>query len=806
MKIWNTFFLWIIAFTASARPLGDISGIIKDSNNGPLEFTNVVLLNSSDSTLVKAAMTDGSGKFILNDISQGSYLLMAYMVGFEKYYAPLDFNGSTISLDDIVMKAGGANLKEVNIEAMHPLIEHQVDRTVVNVENTIINSGGNAIEVLKRSPGVTVDNNGNISLRGKQAVLVMIDGKPTYLSNSDLYTMLKNMSSEELSKIEIITNPSAKYDAAGNAGIINLKLRKKQNLGFNGSINGSYGQGVYPDYGIGTNLNYRNEKFNAFGSYHYGQNFSYEETTLNRRFKEAGYTSTFDQEANDKTKFDNQNIRTGLDLFLSKKHTAGFLVKANFNNDDDKTSSTTLIKNLTENPDSGYTTINKSTGKWNNFAINLNHQFAMDTAGRELTTDIDFASYHNRNDFNFETNYFSDLPGYIPYTELEKSSQPAVITIRSFKMDYTQTMFKTYKLEAGIKSSFVVTDNDVQYYIIVDGTDVPDSSRSNHFKYKENINAAYVNVHKEFGKWGTQIGLRAEQTVAKGEQLTTADNSDHNYVQLFPSVFITFKMNEKNQFGLNYSRRIDRPAYQQLNPFRYFIDPKTYEQGNPDLQPQLTNSFELSYTLMDALNIAVNYSHTDNVMTNITKQVDSTRTTYVTTENLSAQDNYGITVTLPLPVTKWWLTSNTLNVFNNNFTGMVEGGEVNERLTTYSFNTYNSFKIKDFISLELSAYYNSPSVYGTFLIDPQYSVSAGLAKAFLKERLSLRVSINDIFKTEGSEIHVNYNNVDFDYKRSEDSRFVRFFVTYKFGKRGVEQARRRRVGAEDEQSRVKTSK
>lgn len=576
---------------------GTVSGKLKNKGNNPVEYANCVLLNSSDSTLVKAAISDENGKFVFENLEPGNFLFMTSQVGYKSYSSPVNFTGSDFLLPDITLDDGVVNLKEANIVATKPLIEHQVDKTVVNVENTIVNTGSTAIEILKRSPGITVDSDGKISLKGKQGVLVMIDGKPTYLSASDLYTMLKNMRSDELSKIEIITNPSAKYDAAGNSGVINIKLRKKQNHGLNGTVRSSYGQGVYPDFGAGLNLNYRNERFNAFGSYDYGQSFYFEKNTLLRNFIEDPTinreASVFDQSTFDKARSEENNAKAGIDFFLNSKHTIGILSKFNFNTNDDRTESTTLIKkNDAAVPDSGYTTINSSDGIWNNYSFNINHRFEIDTTGREVTTDIDYAAYDNRKNFDFVTDYFSDQPGYVPYTEKERNEQPATITIQSAKIDYVQPLGKKMKLEAGLKSSYVITDNDVKYFRIIDEQDIIDIGKTNHFKYKENINAAYTSVQREFGKISAQIGLRAEQTVSKGEQLTTEKNFKHDYLQLFPSAFIRYKLNDKNQFGLNYSRRIDRPAYQQLNPFKYYLDPRTYQEGNPDLNPQMTHSFE----------------------------------------------------------------------------------------------------------------------------------------------------------------------------------------------------------------------
>ncbi|MEP7171820.1 MAG: outer membrane beta-barrel family protein, partial [Bacteroidota bacterium] len=336
--------------------------------------------------------------------------------------------------------------------------------------------------------------------------------------------------------------------------------------------------------------------------------------------------------------------------------------------------------------------------------------------------------------------------------------------------------------------------------------DVIDTGKTNHFNYTENINAAYLNWSGEFGKWGVQAGLRGEQTISKGEQITVSQNFKRDYIQFFPSLFLSYKLNKKNQFGLNYSRRIDRPAYQKLNPFRNFLDPHTYEEGNPNLQPQLTNSFELSHTFMEVVMTTLNYSHTSDAMTELSKQIDSTRTTFVTTENFTSQNNYGLSISIPFQVTKWWLTSNNINVFNNRFTGIVSGVSVDKQLTTYMANSDNSFQLPGNWTLELSGYYNSKMVWATFLIDPQYSVSAGFSKSFLDKKLNLKVDINDIFKTEKTIARVNYGDINFDFKQLEDTRFVRFHLTYNFGKRSVEQARRRHSGAEEELNRVKTGK
>ncbi len=804
MKHLFTFLLMVFSFTITslfARP-DDVHGVITDKQNKSVEFANVVLLNANDSALVKAAITDESGKFTFEGIPAGNYIIMVAQIGFEKYSMPVTLNGTNKDLPAIVLQSGTVNLKETTVSAMRPLIEHHIDKTVVNVENSIINAGSTLLDILKRSPGVSVDGDGNVSLKGKQGVLIMLDGKPTYLSQTDLTNLLKQLRSDDLSQIEIITNPSAKYDAAGNSGIINIRLKKKQNLGFNGSFHTSFGQGFYPDFSFGPNLNYRTEKVNLFGSYNFWRGYYFEDNHLLRKFHDGESVSAFDQNTFDKAVNDNQNYRAGVDYFINSKHTTGFLFRGNLSTNEDKTTSTTEVMNNNV-LDSTYNTENKSNGKYTNLTFNINHVFRIDTAGRELTADIDFAQYENSTNFNFRTNHFSINPPNLPYTILEKSLQPATITIKSGKADYTHPLSKTMKFETGIKSSYVETDNDVKYYRINNETEILDSGKTNHFIYKENINAAYINWSAQFGKFGLQLGLRGEQTVAEGDQQTTDEDFKLDYFELFPSAFTTYKINDKHEVALNYSRRIDRPAYQQLNPFRYFLDPYTFQEGNPSLQPQFTHSFEFSYTFMGMISAAINYSHTDDAMTQISKQIDSTRTTFVTTENISTYDNYGFSLSVPYEITKWWMTSNNFNIYNNTYEGVVSGGNIRKHLTSFAVNTQNSFQLTHGWTFEMGAYYNSKQIFGTFLIDPQWSVNAGIGKSFLHDRLRMRIDINDIFWTDKTNSVINYNNVDATFNQTYDSRFARLHLTYNFGKQTVEQARRRRSGAEDELNRVR---
>lgn len=798
---------FIFTSAAFAKISPDVSGTVLDAKKNPAAFANIILIHADDSSVVKAALSNESGNFSFDNIDAGSYRVLVSQIGNKYYSEPFTVKEGTevTRIQTITLPDNALTLSEANVSSYKPFIEHRIDETIVNVENSIVDAGGTALEVLKRSPGVTVDNEGNIRLTGKQGVQVMMDGKPTYLSPKDLYEMLRNTPSDQLSQIVIITNPSAKYDAAGNSGIINIKMRKKQNLGLNGSARISYGQGVYPDFGSGLNFNYRNEKINIFGGYDFMRAFYFERVTNIRHFNEGAYTSSFDQHTFDKGGFYSNNFRAGVDYYASKKSTLGILIKGNLFNNHDNTTAETFIKSQDESLEASYVTENINDSKWNTVSGNLNYVYKIDTLGSELSADADYAQYENASDFTFRTDhYFSD--GTATYTDYATDKQPASIDIRSFKLDFVKQFANKMKIEAGGKTSFVMTDNDVQYFNYVGDAAIPDTGKTNHFSYTENINALYLNWAGEFKKLGLQIGLRAEQTRSEGEQKVHSASFEHDYIDLFPSAFLTYTFNSKNQSRLSYSRRVDRPAYGQLNPFRYFIDPYNFFEGNPNLNPQFTHVFELSYTLMQMYTIGVNYSHTQDAMTQIAKQIDSTHTTFLSTENLDNNDNYGITVSIPLHPASWWESSNNLVLYSNEYSGISSVGAVDKRLTTFSFNSYNTFRLPKGWNFELSGYYNTAALYGTTVSNPLGSVSAGFSKRFLKDRFQIRANINDIFHTDVTTSVIKYQNINVDFKRVYDSQFIRLHLSYSFGKKTVARARQRTTGAQDEQNRINTNR
>ena len=803
---------------------GKISGQITDDKSKIVEFANVILLKSKDSTLVKGVLSDGSGSFEFEKIPSGEYLINISQMGYKKFYTPkfsLDLDNPSVKLSNLILSEDTKQLAEVQVVAKKPFIEQQIDKTVINVENSIVSAGATALEVLEKAPGVTVDKDGNISLKGKQNVMVLMDGKPTYMSASDLANLLRNMQSNQLEKIEIMTNPPAKYDAAGNAGVINLRTKKNQNMGLNGSATIGYGYGFYrllPKQNGSLNLNYRKGKLNLFGNFSGNNRKFFQINEINRNFVENGKTlSGFDQVADSDKKNSSVSYKMGADYFLDSKNTIGVLFNGMNGNFSELLDNQAIIKNASGLQDSTSITKGDIQNGWGNYSTNINFKHIIDSTGKEWTMDADYARYNTNSMMMYRTSKF-DLQNILRQTRNEDGMTGSKINIYSIKADLVYPINKTSKFEAGVKSSYVNSDNDMRFeYLVGDlNNRVLDPTRTRDFLYKENINAGYVNYSTTFKKLSVQLGLRVENTIGQGT-LKGIELLNRNYTNVFPSVFLREKLNAKHQLGLSYSRRIDRPSYEDLNPFLYFLDPYTFQKGNELLQPQYTDAVEMTHTFMDAITTTVNYSRTNGIMTDILQQNNALKLTNVTKYNIGYVDNFGIAFSVPVPITKWWFSNTYFNLYNNHYVGDIpkvtigaNGTEnttyqpLDARATTYQANITNQFTLPKKFSLELSGWYRSGFIEGQLAGKPMGAVSFGIQKKILNDKATLKLNVNDIFWTQKFRGNFIFNDIDVQIVNRWESRTARVTFTYRFGNNKVTSARQRQTGLEDEKGRIKS--
>ena len=808
-------FLMILSMASKAQIQdGSISGKITDGGDQKIiDAATVSLYKASDSSLVKVSIADKEGNFDFQHVAAGKYYLLATSIGHLATYS------STIIVGDKNINAGVLRLnneiktlKGITVTAKKQFIERKIDRTIVNVDASISNAGTSALEVLEKSPGVSVDKDGNISLKGKAGVTIMLDGKPSYLSGDQLANLLKNMPSSALDQIEIMTNPSAKYDAAGNSGIINIKTKKNKMKGFNGSVSSSVLQSYYTKTNQSLNLNYRTGKINLFGNYSYSLWRGHTNQTINRKFRDTTTKTTeaiFDQKIERSNRSQNHNIKAGFDFYASKNTTVGAVFSGFINPFDNFNNNHTDLNDENNKVDSVVIADYLNKGNSKNFSTNLNLYHKFDSAGKEFTVDLDYIDYNMKSSSLLANSY------YYPDMTLRKDPSsllgtlPSKIKIYSAKTDFTFPLKKNAKIETGIKSSYVTTDNDAVYQNETQDETVIDEGKTNHFIYKENINAAYVNYSTQIKKWGLQAGLRAENTNAYGHQLGNASHADSaftkNYVNLFPTIYLSYQLNDKNTFSASYGRRVDRPDYGDLNPFYYFIDEYTYQVGNTLLQPQFSDNIELSHTYKGFLTTTLNYTKTHNAFSDVLKQITSERKTFQTKENLASKTNYGIAVSANFPVTPFWSTNLFSNVNYNAYSGVVDGGNLNIEATTFMANMNNQFKISEDWSAEFSGFYRSKAIEGQIVMYPMWRLDAGVQKLILKKKGSLKFSVRDIFNSQFFEGYINYQDIDARIKNVWDSRTFSLTFSYRFGKPIKNQPHRRTGGASDEQNRVKSS-
>lgn len=819
-----TFVALLSLLNFEIKAQGKISGQIIDDKNKIVEFASVTLLKAKDSTLVKGALSDQNGSFEFEKIPSGDYLVNISQMGYKKFYTPkfsVDSENPNVKIQNLILSEDSKQLSEVQVVAKKPFIEQQLDKTVVNVENSIVSAGSTALEVLEKAPGITVDKDGNISLKGKQNVMVMMDGKPTYMSAGDLANLLRNMQSSSLDKIEIMTNPPAKYDAAGNAGVINIKTKKSQNMGLNGSTTMGFGYGFYkslPKENGSLNLNYRQGKLNLFSNFSGNHRKNFQINDIRRKFVENGKTlSGFDQIADSDKQNSSFSHKVGADYFIDSKNTIGILVNGMNGNYKELLDNQAIIKNAVGMMDSTSITKGNINNSWGNYSTNINFKHIIDSTGREWTIDADYARYDTHNNMEYRTSKY-DLSNILRQTRNEEGMTVSKIDIYALKADLTFPINKTSKFEAGLKSSYVNSNNDMRFEFLTGDlqTRTIDPTRTRDFLYKENINAGYLNYSKTIKKLSIQLGLRVENTIGKGTLLGKS-LLDRNYTNAFPSIFLRQKLSTKHQVGMSYSRRIDRPSYEDLNPFLYFLDPYTFQQGNELLLPQFTDALELSHTFMDAITTTVNFSRTNGVMTEILQQNNALKLTNVTRINIGYVENMGISFSVPVPITKWWFSNTYFNLYNNHYVGDIPKTTIDAkgistaiyqpldaRATTYQLNMTHQFTLPKKFSVELSGFYQSPFIEGQLVGKPMGQVSFGVQKKVLKDKATIKLNVNDIFWTNQFRGTFAFNDIDVQILNKWESRTARMTFTYRFGNNKVASARQRQTGLEDEKGRVKS--
>ena len=738
--------------------------------------------------------------FVIKNAPNGNYLFRVTNLGFSDYRKQLTYEGGDLDMGTILLESETENLDEVTVVAEKPMVQVLADKTVFNVENTINATGTSAFELLRKAPGVIVDNSGGIIVEGKLGVQIFIDDKLSVLQGQDLMNYLESLQSTDIEAIEIITQPSSKYDAAGNAGIINIKLKKDKSLGTNGSITTGVTVGDFARYNSSINFNSRGKKGNLYGTY--SNRFGKSTGFLNLLRTQSG--TQFDARTNSVFDQNSNNVKLGYDLYASKKSTFGVILNGNFNNGFGNNNSRTPIRPVANViNDSILVSNNKTSNTSSNINANLNYKYA-DTLGHSVNVDLDYGKYSSDRDALQPNQYFNADETQILRQNITSQNTPIDIDIATFKTDYEQDLFKG-KFSSGIKFSYVNTENTFDFFNRINGADILNPMQSNQFDYTEQINAAYVNYNYKKKKWNIQLGLRVENTISDGNLISTQENEDarveRNYTDFFPSGGLTYQLNQKNQFALTYSRRIQRPNYQSLNPFEYVIDELSFRKGNPFLQPQYTNNLKLSHTFNYRLTTSLSYSYISDFFAQVTV-ADGASRNFITTRNVADNEVLNLGISYPKKIKEWWNVYFSLNAYISNYkANSTEFLPVKQE--TLSFYAQNTFSLPDELSLEVSGWYSSPSVWGgTYQTVALGSLNVAFQKKYFNDKLTARLAFNDILYTIPWRGTTQFGNLFIDGSGGSDSRQAAVSLTYDFGRDEIKKSRNRKTGLEDEKDRI----
>jgi hypothetical protein len=726
------------------------------------------------------------------------------MIGFESYIEKFSYDGITErAFPALRLQASSVQLKEANVSALKPLIEIHADKTVFNVDNSINSTGSTAYELLKKAPAVVVDNNDNITLKGRGGVMIQIDGRDMHLSQEELGDYLKSIQSNEVESIELISAPSSKYDAAGTAGIINIRLKKNKNYGVNATLSAGVAIGEFVKYNTSISVNYRSKRINLFTSYSNNWGKRQNEFYLYRE----QYPYIFDAASIFTRSGLNNNYKAGLDYTLNKKNTIGTMITGNYGDIIGINNSHNIITNFeTGRPDSILVSDQTLSGYNNNINLNLNHRYA-DTLGHELTTDFDYGFYDGKRN-TYQPNIYK-LPDY---TTLLSSSYNRYITVTkinigTLKSDYSQNLFKG-KLGAGYKLSLVKTDNNYDFFNIKGTNELLDNSRSNHFVYTENVYAAYLNYQFTLKKFEFSAGLRVEHTQSEGDLKNAADtledkNVKRKYTDYFPGGGITFNLNKNNSFTANYSRRIDRPNYQELNPFEFKLDELSYRKGNPFLNPQYSQKIEISHAYKYATITSIGYSRTTDFFAQLTDTISGGRS-FITSRNLATEKIFNANVSSSVQVTKWYSLYFNLGIYNQKYNADFGNNKtINSSISYFSAYGQNTIKLPKDFTLEISGWYNTASVWaGAYVNDEQGSLDVGLQKKLFADQATLKISYSDVFNTAPWSSHNVYGGIVILAHGNWESQQLRATFTWRFGNRQMRNIKQRASGSESELKRI----
>ncbi|WP_394676805.1 TonB-dependent receptor domain-containing protein [uncultured Sphingobacterium sp.] len=758
-------------------------GQVLDQNGTYLPSATVMIL-SNDTSLLKTTLADELGHFKFDNLYNEHYIIKVSLVGYIQdsifHVYPSDTSANNFKNIVIKLRQNKNMLEEVVIERKKPpIIEKKIDKLIFNIENSGLNIGNSAYDILQRSPGVSMDENGTISLNGQQGVTILINDRPTYLSQSQLTAYLKSLRGEELSKIEIMANPSSKYDAAGTA-ILNIKTKTNNRMGFNGNIYLTHSQSKYASNYGGISINYKNNRFNASVGYNGGLEKYWNTNESTSLFSSTNLNSILKNNSSGDYRSFRNNIKANLTYELNERNTLAFSTTNLLNSYKTLNYKSKNEFYSTNGIDSTSITSNTGTSKFNSNQYNLAYNSELDTLGSKISGEIDYSVFKSPSNLDFKTDFVSNLNGS-QREKLINNNNPINTKIKAFKIDYTKIFRNNAQLELGMKASQVKLQNENIFTDIYGSVHSIDSINSNSFKYKERILSIYLNFNIALSKKIViQSGLRIENTFNEGFQVKSDSIFTNRYTNFFPSFVIQDNLNENNTLSLSYSKRINRPQYDYLNPFKYIVNDFSYQIGNPYLMPELTNSFEFSHVFKSKFVTSFFYKTTSNIISTIVNQNDITKVTVSTYDNISKAKNMGFSINGSFSIGERIFFQNMFSLYNNKFNGEVNRQLINVNATSFTLSQYFQISLPKNYKIDFNWNYQSGKSVGIYDFKPIFTFNTSLKKR-IGNNLDIGLNINDVFNTLRTRSSILQNGIDATYVNKTQSQKVSLSLNYSFG-------------------------
>lgn len=796
-------FIWIqCAFAQSANSATELLGKVWDEQQTAQDLVTVRLFATGNETPLQTAYTDDKGIFTFQSVQPGTYHLVATKLGLMEARSEsiriLPDSGSSIEVPTLTMKLESVVLADVTVRAERPLIERKMDMMVVNVENSTLAAGSTALEILQKSPGVTIDKDDNISLMGKQGVELMINGKKSNLTSDQLASFLSSLDGNTIKSVELITSPSAKYEASGTAGIINIVLKKNTKQGTNGQVTLSGGYGSAHKSNASLSLDHSTGAVNLYGTASYLDNGNQSELNIDRLINNGLENTAFGQHTVFDRSYRNRSLRAGIDYNISGRQVISFEANGNRSNLSMANNNITHIGTDFLSRDSTLRSFSDMRGHFNSAGANLNYTFNIDSNGRKLTTQADVSQFYRTAETAYDNTFYWANGDLMRPTLRSNAQTPTTINIRVANADYTHPLNSSGKLETGLRYSQVHSANTMRFENYTGEQWQNDPQRSNVFAYDEQIFAAYLSYQRQFGKFGLQAGLRSEYTASTGESVTLNSRVKRDYVDFFPTLFLNYAISDNHQTGLSLSRRVNRPNYNLMNPFSYFLDQYTSEQGNPYLKPEYANAVEGTYSFKNKYHLSAGYSLTTDVIVESMLQNDEEKTTAVTRDNLAKQHSAHLNITAPFKISNFWNTNLLLNGFYLGFKGDLNTDRLDQGQFAMQATNQHNFTILPDLSAEVNFQYNSPLTYSIYTISSQFATDIGLSKSLFNKKGNIKLAVSDVFNTRKQIVRTDHANLNIHINQRHETRVARLTLTYNLGK----DAFSRRDRSIDEQNRV----